>query len=91
VPRRAQSCSVEDRDAAGQPVDVHFELARARRDRDAPAVAAAVGDEANGADVRVDEVVLRGEELELDVLRQRMLARILIDLEALARDVTRGW
>ena len=65
--RRRRVASInQDRDAAGQPVDVDVELALAGRDGDAAAVAAAVGKEADRADRVVDDVVLRGEELELD-------------------------
>src|SRR5512143_1367425 len=77
----------EDGNPAGQPIDVDVELALARRHGDAPAVAAAVREEADRADRFVDEVALRGEELELDLRRQLVLLRIAIDLEALARDV----
>src|SRR6185503_9714270 len=54
---------IQDRDTSGQPVDVDVELAIARRDGDPPAVAAAVGKEADRADAVADEIVLRGEEL----------------------------
>src|SRR6185437_857800 len=85
----ASARSFENRDAPGQPVDVDVELALARGNRDAPAVAAAVRIEADRADVAADDVILRGEELELDLLRQRMHVRIAIDAKAPAGDVER--
>src|SRR4051812_42312030 len=79
--------SVEYGDAAREPVDVHFVLAIAAAERDAAAVAAAVRIEADGADLLVDQVLLRGEELELHVARQRMLARVAVHLEPAAREI----
>src|SRR5262249_38254874 len=76
-----QSSLLEDRDATGQPVDVDVVFAFAGTDGDTPAVRSAVGEETNRADAIVDDVALRGEELQIDSRRKRMLARVAIDAE----------
>src|ERR1700686_695607 len=73
---RADSCSFEDRDAAGQPVDVDVVLAFARGKRYAPAIRSAIGEKADGPDFIAQEVTLRGVELEVDLRRQAM--RVLV-------------
>src|SRR5512134_3883160 len=65
---------VQDCDATGEPVDIDFELALTRSERDASAVAAAVRIEPDRADLVVHQVLLRREELDLEFLRQCMLA-----------------
>src|ERR1700682_3492005 len=73
---RADSCSFEDRDAAGQPVDVDVVLALARGKRYAPAIRATIGEKADGPDFIAQEVALRGVELEVDLRGQAM--RVLV-------------
>src|SRR5450631_2372791 len=68
------SCSFQDRDAAGQPVDVDVILALAGGEGNAAAVRAAVGEETDRADLIVQQVALSGIELELDLLGQAMRA-----------------
>src|SRR5215471_20852739 len=79
--------SFQYRDASGQPVDVDFVLAFSGCDCDAAAIAAAIREETDRPQAFVDDVFLRGEQLELDVARQRVLLRILVDLEALAGEI----
>src|ERR1700730_8855625 len=73
---RADSFSFEDRDPAGQPVDVDVILAFARGERNATAIRAAIGEETDGADFFVQQVALRRVELEVDLLGQAMRARV---------------
>src|ERR1700681_1985253 len=73
---RADSFSFEDRDPAGQPVDVDVILALARHERNATAIRAAIGEETDGADFFVQQVALRRVELEVDLLRQAMRALV---------------
>jgi len=79
--------SIQDRDTASEPVDVDVELSLARGNGDAPAVAAAVGKETDRPDAVADEIVLRGEQLDVDFRRKVVLGRITVDLESLACDV----
>src|SRR6516165_1454073 len=79
--------SFQYRDASGQPVDVDFVFAIAGRHRDAPAVAPAIGKEPDRAETFVDDVLLRGEQLQLHVARERVLLGVLVDLEALAGEI----
>src|SRR6266851_4524630 len=71
---RADSFSFEDRHPAGQPVDVDIVLALTRGEGDAPAIRAAVGEKADGADLVVQQVALRRVELEVELLGQAMRA-----------------
>ena len=59
--------SLEDRDAAGQPIHVNVVLALACRERNATAVRAPVRVEAERTHLIADEIALRGEELEVDL------------------------
>src|SRR5262249_19876843 len=72
---------IEDRDAAREPVDVDLELALARGERHAAAGRAAMWVEADRAHGFAQDVVLRGEELELEPARQRVDVRVALDLE----------
>src|SRR5205814_5524616 len=82
-----RSALLENRDATSEPIDVHFVFALAGRDGNATAIAPAVWKEANGADLFIDDVVLRGEQLQGDAGRQRIFARLAIDLEPTPFDV----
>src|ERR1700681_1117897 len=74
---RADSCSFEDCDPAGQPVDVDVVLALARGQRYAPAIRATIGEKADGPDFIAQEVALRGVELAVDLRGQAMRATAL--------------
>src|SRR5450631_2422398 len=78
---------LQDRDATGQPVDIDFVLALAGSERHPPAVGAAVGEEADGAEVVAYQVALRREQLDLDLLGQVMHARIRRNVERTRNDV----
>src|SRR5207253_3757622 len=73
---RADSCSFQDRDPAGQPVDIDVVLALARSQRYAPAIGATVGEKADGPDFIAQEVALGSVELEVDLPGQAM--RVLV-------------
>src|SRR6478736_5944137 len=79
--------SVQNRDAAGQPVDVDVEFALAGGERDAAAVRSAVRIEADGADFLVDQVALSGEQLDPDLIGQLMDLRVGRDAKRARVDV----
>src|SRR5450631_1235308 len=69
-------CSFDDRDPAGQPVDVDVVFTLAGGERDPPAVRAAIGIKPDRADLVAQQIALRGEEFELDLLGQPMRALV---------------
>src|SRR6185295_15163878 len=73
--------SVENRHAAGEPIDVDVVLAGARSESDAAAVGPAVGEESDRTHLLADDVALRREELHVHLARQCMHARRPLDLE----------
>src|SRR5512132_1330025 len=72
TPRADLRPSFQYRDAAGEPIDIDIVLALADGQRDAPAVRPAVGVKADRANLIVDQIALRGEELEVDARWQRV-------------------
>src|SRR6478736_1924067 len=87
VPTKTPAASFEYRDAAGQPIDVDVELAFPRGKRDAPAVRPAIGEKTDRADIVVDQVALRGKELELELLGELVHARVGRNAEAVRAEI----
>src|SRR5947209_3921502 len=82
-----RGASVKNRDAPGEPVNVDLILALSRRDGETPAVRSAIRKETNRADLLARDVALRGEELQLGLLRQRMRVGLALELERMLLEV----